>query len=69
MARIKPLVMLCADFGFYVGGLPWEGKVTGAYSSLDVGVVLTSKTNDLCLPSMFVRTKTIQYSVSRWLTD
>lgn len=46
-------------------GSSWEewGNVTGEKlqecSSLNVGVVLMSKTNDPCLPTAFVRTEAV----------
>lgn len=49
--------------GFFSSGgrvLPVGGaeKVTGEYSSLEVGVVQTSITNYLCLPRTSLRTET-----------
>lgn len=65
MVRIKPSLVICVGVLRDVGGellgrgVSLTGEKLQECSSLNVGVVLTSKTNDPCLPTAIVRTETV----------
>lgn len=65
MVRIKPSLVICVGVLRDVGGellgrgVSFTGEKLQECSSLNVGVVLTSKTNGPCLPTAIVRTETV----------